>query len=77
VLISNKVNIWREIVADGAGFSDEDDRDGTARLLDRWLSLGEGAAEEMRRAARTCFAQRFEIHRAVESLLAALGGASV
>lgn len=35
VLISNKVNIWREIVNDGAGFADEDDRDGTTRLLER------------------------------------------
>ncbi len=39
VLVSNKVNIWREIVGDGAGFADEDDRDGTTRLLQRWLEL--------------------------------------
>jgi len=72
VLVSNKVNIWREIVADGAGFADEDDRAGTARLLTRWLSLDRAFAEEMGRAARTSFTKRFEIQQASASLLEAL-----
>ncbi|HZR77812.1 MAG TPA: glycosyltransferase, partial [Chthoniobacterales bacterium] len=32
VLISNRVNIWREVQADGAGFVDSDDLAGTIRL---------------------------------------------
>lgn len=74
VLISNKVNIWREIVADGAGFADEDDRDGTSRLLARWLDLSEESRAEMRTKAQRCFRERFAIDAAADSLLAALPG---
>jgi glycosyltransferase involved in cell wall biosynthesis len=73
VLVSQEVNIWREIVTDGAGFADSDDVAGTTRLLERWLSLGETEAAKMRAAARSSFEQRFEIHRAVDSLLEVLG----
>ena len=72
VLVSDKVNIWREIVADGAGFSDEDSVAGTRRLLERWLAAGAAERMQMRDAAQRSFAQRFEIHRAVESLLEVL-----
>jgi glycosyltransferase involved in cell wall biosynthesis len=72
VLISNKVNIWREIVNDGAGFADEDDRAGTVRLLERWIQTPAAEREKMRSSARTCFERRFEINRAVDSLLAVL-----
>lgn len=72
VLISNKVNIWREIVQDGAGFADEDDLAGTQRLLRRWLDTPESERAAMRSKARKCFAQRFEITRATDSLLEVL-----
>ena len=36
VLISNKVNIWQEIAEDGVGLVEEDDLEGTTRLLERW-----------------------------------------
>src|SRR5437762_5411066 len=64
VLISNKVNIWREIAADGAGFVDEDDEPGTARLLAKWLATPEGEREKMRRAAEQSFRTRFEVQMA-------------
>jgi glycosyltransferase involved in cell wall biosynthesis len=70
VLISNKINIWREIVEDGAGFAEEDDLAGTTRLLERWLNAPEQA--HMRENARDCFARRFEINRATDSLLSIL-----
>lgn len=38
VLISNKVNIWREIAAAGAGFVDEDTLDGTIACLNQWAN---------------------------------------
>ncbi len=72
VLISNKVNIWREIVNDGAGFADEDDRAGTTRLIERWMRTPAAERETMRVNARTCFERRFEINRAVDSLLQVL-----
>ena len=68
VLISNKVNIWREIEEDEAGLVETDDLAGTVRLLERWGRLDERQRTAMRRAARTCFEKRFEIGRAAEKL---------
>ncbi|HEY2140414.1 MAG TPA: glycosyltransferase, partial [Chthoniobacterales bacterium] len=48
VLISNKVNIWREIEADGAGYVENDDVAGTANLLKRWLDTPAEARSAMR-----------------------------
>ena len=39
VLISNQVNIWREIAEDGVGLVEDDDLAGTMRLLERWRDL--------------------------------------
>lgn len=69
VLISNKINIWREIEADGAGLVENDDLAGTASLLKRWVAIPDGSRQTMRENARTCFANRFEIERATDSLL--------
>src|SRR3989442_8004283 len=69
VLISNRVNIWREIESDGAGIVDSDDVEGTTRLLQRWIDTPSAERGAMRQNARKCFEQRFEINRAVDSLL--------
>ena len=72
VLISNKINIWREIVGDQAGFVEGDDLAGTVALLDRWTALDERERQVMSGHARSCFGQRFEITRAAQSLENAL-----
>ena len=72
VLISNKVNIWREITMNDAGFADEDDLSGTIRLLERWIATPGAERNWMRAKARRCFETRFEINRAVDSLLRVL-----
>lgn len=69
VLISNKVNIWREIETDGAGIIESDDAPGTLRLLQRWLSADHLA---MRAAASRCFASRFDIRNTADNMLALL-----
>jgi glycosyltransferase involved in cell wall biosynthesis len=69
VLISNRVNIWREIDADRAGYIESDDLAGTTRLLQRWIETPPAERETMRQNARNCFEQRFAIDRAVDSLL--------
>ena len=66
VLLSQRVNIWREIVDAGAGFAEPDDVDGTSRLLERWLAADHA---KMRLAAHQCFAARFDIRRTAENLL--------
>jgi glycosyltransferase involved in cell wall biosynthesis len=73
VLISNKVNIWREIEADGAGYVDNDDLAGTAALLKRWIATEPSVRAAMKEKAKECFARRFEIERATDSLLAVIG----
>lgn len=72
MLISDKVNIWREINADGAGLVAPATPGGTASLLQRWLALAPEARRQMAERARECFAQRFEMRRAVENLLAVI-----
>jgi len=69
VLISNKVNIWREIESDGAGFVDEDTVDGTVRNLKRWLALAPDDYAAMIERSRQCFIKRFHIQRAAERLV--------
>ncbi len=69
VLLSNKVNIWREIDSDSAGFVDDDTLDGTTRNLRRWLALDTTAYSQACESAKNCFTQRFNIKRAAERLL--------
>lgn len=76
VLISNRVNIWREIAADRAGYVENDDLAGTTRLIDRWLQTSKGERATMRENARRCFESRFEINRAANSLLTILNEAA-
>jgi glycosyltransferase involved in cell wall biosynthesis len=76
VLISNKINIWREIEGDGAGYVENDDLSGTINLLKRWLATPEISRAHMRANAGKCFAARFEIERATDSLLAAIANPS-
>ncbi|MBU1695360.1 MAG: glycosyltransferase [Verrucomicrobia bacterium] len=69
VLISHKINIWREIEADGAGWVDSDDEDGAGRLLDRWRALPAAERSLLRDRARRCFATRFRSEEAGRILL--------
>ena len=55
-----------------AGFADEDDLAGTIRLLERWIATPGAERNWMRAKARRCFETRFEINRAVDSLLRVL-----
>ena len=69
VLISNKVNIWREIEGDGAGLVDDDDEPGTVRLLRRWLAMPAAQREAMKPVAERSFRSRFEVTQAAEALI--------
>ena len=69
VLISNKVNIWREIESDAAGIVDTDTVEGTVRNLQRWLALDSKAYANMSERARQCFRTRFHMQQAAERLV--------
>lgn len=61
VLISNKVNICREIQASGAGLVEPDDVEGTTSLLRGWASLSRQRKMDMQANAIQCFASNFDI----------------
>lgn len=75
VLISDKVNIWREIAADASGLVESDDLAGTAQLLSRWQALDAAAREKMRAAATESFERRFAIKSVALSLAQTLSEA--
>jgi glycosyltransferase involved in cell wall biosynthesis len=72
VLISDKVNIWREVEADGAGFAAPDSVEGTLANLTRWLQLDPAAATAMRTQALHCFEQHFTVEAMSADLLRVL-----
>ena len=69
VLITNKVNIWREIKESKAGLVEPDDAEGAYSLLKQWAVMGEKARTAMRENARKCFLNQFEISAAAAGLL--------
>lgn len=69
VLISNKVNIWREIDEAEAGLVAEDNLEGTTELLRKWLSMESAQRDSMRKNAVACFMSRFDIDKAAKNLL--------
>ncbi|RJP72633.1 MAG: glycosyltransferase [Comamonadaceae bacterium] len=69
VLISNKVNIWREVESADAGLVADDTAEGTHTLLKRWLALDLPARQRMADNARQLFEQRYTVNAMAESLL--------
>lgn len=70
VLISDKVNIWREIREGGAGLVEPDTASGTETLLRRWSALSAGERRAMSDAALRVFAEHFDLRRATQRLVA-------
>jgi glycosyltransferase involved in cell wall biosynthesis len=69
VLISDKVNIWREIEADGAGIVNPDTLDGTEKTLRKWLATDAINRKKMAQQAKVTFEQRFTVEAMSKSLL--------
>ena len=72
VLISNKVNIWEEVVAANAGIAAEDTQEGCDILLSSWFALSESQRDTYRDAAEPCYLEHFSPSIATESLLNAI-----
>lgn len=72
VLTTHKVNIWRELVEDGAGLVADDDEEGAKKLLGDWLARGPAERRAMSEKARGCFARRFRAEEAAATLLRTL-----
>lgn len=69
VLISNKVNIWREVEASGAGVVESDTLEGTLTALKKWLMLTLEEKKQMERASVQCFNEKFSVSGLVDDLL--------
>lgn len=75
VIISNKVNIWREIEDAGAGFIAEDSLGGTKDSLSRWIGLTDAERGAMGNCARNCFAGHYQVKNAAKTLAETLSAA--
>ena len=77
VLISNRVNIWREILEDKAGIVASDTLEGTQGLIQSWIDLSANDRAQMSEKARQCFFDRFEIQKAASALVELVSSAGI
>jgi glycosyltransferase involved in cell wall biosynthesis len=72
VLISDQVNIWREIKDAGAALVQPDSVAATTKLFLDWAHLSESARETMAAKAKPCFENNFSNESAGRKLLKAI-----
>lgn len=72
VLISNKVNIYREIQSGGAGIVNNDTIEGTLKNLNDWISLSAVEKVLMSIRSKTAYVNHFTITNAATRLINAL-----
>lgn len=76
VLISNKVNIWKEIHAGHAGFIDNDTIDGTQSNISRWISSSDEELQLLSNNARSTFENKFTIQAMASGLICTISKTS-
>ncbi|WP_373285387.1 glycosyltransferase [Hymenobacter qilianensis] len=72
VLITDKVNIWREVVANGCGLVADDTLTGTQELLERWINSPSAQKKLMGQRALDAYQNNFGIAAAAKTLSEAL-----
>lgn len=75
VLISKKVNIWKEIVQDHAGLACDDTVESTSQMLRDFMDLSDEERTEIRSATRPCYEKRFSVDAAARDLEVTLSNA--
>ncbi len=73
VLISDKVNIWREVKRAGAGLVEPDTLEGTRSLIRGFLGLTVSERDQMRVVAREEFLRSFDIEAVAQDLMLQIG----
>jgi glycosyltransferase involved in cell wall biosynthesis len=74
VLISNKVNIWREVQKEAAGLVEPDTLDGTEALLRRWMNLSRQEQQDLRDRCRIAFQRHFDMNTNSRSIVNVVTG---
>ncbi|AUD06419.1 glycosyltransferase [Spirosoma pollinicola] len=72
VLISDQVNIWREIEMAGGGLVAADTREGTEQMLDGWLRLSDDQKRAIEQQTRKSYQMYFAVEPAAKNLLTAI-----
>lgn len=72
ILISNKVNIYREIEDGGAGIINEDNLEGTLANLKHWIDLSALEKQEICEAAYRVYLKNFNVEYAAHKLVMSL-----
>jgi glycosyltransferase involved in cell wall biosynthesis len=72
VLLSNKVNIWREVEKAGAGLVDADTEVATRRVLTRWLDLTADERGQIALRARELYQNRFTARAMAQGLVSVI-----
>lgn len=72
VLISDQINIWREIEKGGAGIVASDTVNGALSVLQRWENMTDVEKQHMSDAARITYLTNFTVQAAAEDLTIAL-----
>ena len=71
VLISNKINIWREILNENGGLVEEDNLEGTTSLLVNWIGLSKESKDSIRANAISVYNKKFKIETAAHNIILA------
>jgi glycosyltransferase involved in cell wall biosynthesis len=69
VFLTNKVNLWREVIDSNAGFVANDDMDGISDLLIKWISKEHLHCIDN---AERCFREKLHISHTVEKIISIL-----
>jgi len=72
VLITNKINIYREIEKRGAGIISEDNLEGTILNIKNWLNLSKDDKQKMEQNANLVYETNFKIKNIAKILVNAL-----
>ncbi len=72
VLISDKINVWREVTEAQAGLVAPDTLAGAISLLQKWRAMTHSQQTKMRAKTMPCFEMKFEIRQAASQLVETL-----
>lgn len=72
VLITDRVNIWREIQSAGAGIVSHDDQKNLTRALADLVTLDQDRRTHMEQASRRAFLQHFTVQAAARDLVSVI-----